>query len=123
MPNSYAYHPGNVAHSSAMEVEDTIPLIARSLGIDLVPLEGATSCGAGIIRQANPRLQLTLNARTFAMAEALGLEILTPCAATAGNLSEDLDELRRNPDLLAEVNRTLESTCNMQFTGDLQSVT
>ena len=85
MPNSYAYHPGNVAHSSAMEVEDTIPLIARSLGIDLVPLEGATSCGAGIIRQANPRLQLTLNARTFAMAEALGLEILTPCAATAGN--------------------------------------
>ena len=34
----YAYHPGNVAHSSAMEVEDTIPLISRSLGIDLVCL-------------------------------------------------------------------------------------
>ncbi|MBD18754.1 MAG: hypothetical protein CMB13_03855 [Euryarchaeota archaeon] len=120
MPNSYAYHPGNVAHSSAMEVEDTIPLISRSLGIDLVPLEGATSCGAGIIRQANSRLQLTLNARTFAMAEALGLEIVTPCAATAGNLCEDLEELRRNPDLLAKVNRTLESTCNMQFSGEMK---
>ncbi|DAC23421.1 MAG TPA: hypothetical protein HA345_03940, partial [Candidatus Thalassarchaeaceae archaeon] len=117
MASTYAYHPGNVAHSSAMEIEDTIPLIARSLGIDLIPLDGATSCGAGIIRQANRRLQLTLNARTFAMAEALGLEILTPCAATAGNLCEDLDELRRNPDLLADVNRTLHSTCDMQFSG------
>ena len=120
MANSYAYHPGNVAHSSAMEIEDTVPLIARTLEIDLIPLEGATSCGAGIIRQANRRLQLTLNARTFAMAEALGLEILTPCAATAGNLCEDLDELRRNPDLLADVNRTLESTCNMQFSGETE---
>jgi len=49
----YAYHPGNVAHSNALEVADTMPLAAQSLGIELVPLEGATSCGAGIIRQAN----------------------------------------------------------------------
>ena len=117
MATRYAYHPGNVAHSNAIEVADTMPLAAESLGIELVALEGATSCGAGIIRQANRRLQLTLNARTFAMAEALGLEILTPCAATAGNLCEDLDELRRNPDLLADVNRILDSTCDMQFSG------
>ena len=54
------------------------------------------------------------------MAEAVGLEILTPCAAPAGNLCEDLDELRRTPDLLADVNRTLESTCNMQFSGETE---
>ena len=58
----YAYHPGNVAHSNAMEVADTMPLAAQTLGIELVPLEGATSCGAGIIRQANADLQVTLNA-------------------------------------------------------------
>ena len=77
MPLKYAYHPGNVSHSSAPEVNDTVIPLARSLNIELIPLEGATSCGAGIVRQANKRLQLTLNARTFAMAESLGLDILT----------------------------------------------
>ena len=104
MPLKYAYHPGNVAHSSATEVAETMEPVAQSLGIELVPMRGATSCGAGIIRQASRRLQLTLNARTFAMAEELGLDIITPCAATAGNLQEDLSTLKQNPNLLAEVN-------------------
>ena len=117
MPMDYAYHPGNVAHSSAQEVDDTVFPAAKTLGINLIPLEGATSCGAGIIRQANRRLQLTLNARTFAMAEELGLEIITPCATTAGTLSEDLTTLRSDANLLAEVNNVLMETCGKTFTG------
>lgn len=118
MAVKYAYHPGNVAHSSAIEVAETMPPVARSLGIELIPLKGATSCGAGIIRQASRRLQLTLNARTFAMAEELGLEIITPCAATAGNLHEDLTMLKDDPNLLAEINEVLQRTCSMTFSGE-----
>ena len=117
MALKYAYHPGNVAHSGSPEVAETMGPVARSLGVILTPLEGATSCGAGIIRQANRKLQITLNARTFAMAESLGLEILTPCAATAGNLQEDLDSLRGDPLLLQEVNDILSRTCGMTFSG------
>jgi len=117
MPMDYAYHPGNVAHSSAQEVADTVFPAAKTLGINLIPLDGATSCGAGIIRQANRRLQLTLNARTFAMAEELGLEIVTSCATTAGTLFEDLSTLRSDPNLLAEVNNVLKETCGKTFTG------
>lgn len=120
MAVKFAYHPGNVAHSSAPEVADTMGPLARALGIELVPLAGATSCGAGIVRQANRRLQLTLNARTFAMAEAHGLDILTPCAATAGNLHEDLETLKSDPILLQEVNETLERTCGMTMTGEVK---
>ena len=32
MAVKYAYHPGNVAHSSAIEVAETMPPVARSLG-------------------------------------------------------------------------------------------
>ena len=96
MALKYAYHPGNIAHSSATEVSQTMDPTARSLGIDLFPMEGATSCGAGIIRQANDLLQVTLNARNFAIAESMGMDIITPCAATAGNLNEDLARLRRD---------------------------
>ena len=117
MPLKYAYHPGNVSHSSATEVAETMETVAQSLSIELVPLRGATSCGAGIIRQASRRLQLTLNARTFAMAEELGLEIITPCAATAGNLHEDLTVLKQDPNLLGEVNEVLERTCGRSFSG------
>ena len=118
MPLSYAYHPGNVAHSGSPEVADSMVPLAKSLGIKLTPLEGATSCGAGIIRQANKNLQLALNARIFAQAEALGMDIITPCASTAGNLSEDLTQLKSDPILLAEINDVLAKTCGMEFSGE-----
>ena len=114
----YAYHPGNIAHSGSPEVADSMVPLIKSLGIKLTFLDGATSCGAGIIRQVNQRLQLTLNARIFAQAEALGLDILTPCASTAGNLSEDLFLLKSDPILLAETNAILLKTCGLEFTGD-----
>ncbi len=115
----YAYHPGNVAHSSAPEVATTMESLAHTLNITLVPLNGATSCGAGIVRQANRRLQLTLNARTFAMAESLGLDIMTPCATTAGNLNEDLATLKSDQILMKEINDTLTKTCGLTFSGDV----
>ena len=118
MVMKYAYHPGNIAHSGSPEVADSMVPLVKSLGIKLTFLDGATSCGAGIIRQVNQRLQLTLNARIFAQAEALGLDILTPCASTAGNLSEDLFLLKSDPILLAETNAILLKTCGLEFTGD-----
>ena len=119
MPLRYAYHPGNVAHSNAMEVADTMPLAAESLGIELVELEGATSCGAGIIRQANADLQVALNARTLAQAEALGLDIITPCATTAATLHEDLTALRNDSKLMAKTNAVLERNCGLSLTGEV----
>ncbi len=119
MATRYAYHPGNVAHSNAIEVADTMPLAAESLGIELVPLEGATSCGAGIIRQANADLQVVLNARTLAQAEALGLDIITPCATTAATLHEDLTALRNSGKLMAKTNDILERNCGLTLTGEV----
>ena len=119
MPLRYAYHPGNVAHSNAIEVADTMPVAADSLGIELVELEGATSCGAGIIRQANADLQVVLNARTLAQAEAIGLDIITPCATTAATLHEDLTALRNDSKLMAKANDILERNCGLSFTGEV----
>ena len=73
MPIRFAYHPGNVAHSSAPEVDETMRAACRSLDIELIDMPGATSCGAGILGQANRRLQITLNARTMSIAEDLAV--------------------------------------------------
>jgi heterodisulfide reductase subunit B len=119
MVTRYAYHPGNVAHSNAIEVADTMPLAAQSLGIELVPLDGATSCGAGIIRQANADLQVVLNARTLAQAESMGLDIITSCATTAATLHEDLITLRNDSRLMAKANDILQRNCGLTLTGDV----
>ena len=54
MPLKYAYHPGNAAHSGSPEVSDTMEAVARNLGLELTYLDGATSCGAGIIKASKP---------------------------------------------------------------------
>lgn len=96
-----------------------MPAAAESLGIELIDLDGATSCGAGIIRQANADLQVVLNARTLAQAEALGLDIITPCATTAATLHEDLTSLRNDSKLMAKTNDILERNCGLTLTGEV----
>jgi len=120
MALKFAYHPGNISHSSATEVSQTMDPTARSLGLELHPMRGATSCGAGIIRQANDLLQVTLNARNFAIAESMGMDIITPCAATAGNLNEDLSRLNGDSLLLAKTNEVLQRTSGLSLTGDVK---
>ena len=120
MPIRFAYHPGNVAHSSAPEVDETMRAACRSLDIELIDMPGATSCGAGILGQANRRLQITLNARTMSIAEDLGLDIITPCATTAATLHEDLMMLKADPSLMGDVNRTLEKTTGRVLEGSIK---
>jgi len=120
MPLRFAYHPGNVAHSSAPEVDETMRAACRSLDIELIDMPGATSCGAGILGQANRRLQITLNARTMSIAEDLGLDIITPCATTAATLHEDLMMLKADPSLMGDVNRTLEKTTGRVLEGSIR---
>jgi succinate dehydrogenase / fumarate reductase cytochrome b subunit len=116
----FAYFPGCVAKGSAREVEDAMQAVVGRLGIELVEMAGASCCGAGVMKQANHKLQLTLNARTFAMAEKQGLDVLTPCASCQGNMYDDLRMLMDDEVLRGEVNEVLERTCGMRFEGNLK---
>ncbi len=118
--NRYAYFPGCVTLNSAREVQDAMLALARALDIELVPLNGASCCGAGVIKQANWELQIALNARTFAQAESQGLDVLTPCASCQGNMSEDFTKLSTDADLRERVNEQLESICGLRFEGTMK---
>ena len=64
----------------------------------------AASCtGAGVLQEKNELLGDTLNARTFAMAEALDLPILTICSTCQGVMSQANHRLK-NPEYLAKIN-------------------
>ncbi|MBT4059173.1 MAG: CoB--CoM heterodisulfide reductase iron-sulfur subunit B family protein [Euryarchaeota archaeon] len=118
--NRYAYFPGCVTLNSAREVQDAMLALARALDIELVPLTGASCCGAGVMKQANWDLQIALNARTFAQAEAQGLDVLTPCATCQGNMSEDFVRLSEDAALRERINEQLEAISGLRFEGTMK---
>ncbi len=82
-----AFYPGCVAKGACPELYQSTLKVADRLGIELVELKNASCCGAGVIHEADPDLALAINARTFSMAEELGLPIMTICGTCQGVMS------------------------------------
>jgi succinate dehydrogenase / fumarate reductase cytochrome b subunit len=81
--------------------------IIDRLGIEVVELAAASCCGAGVVTEANPDVALALNARTFAQAEALGLDVMTICGTCQGVMSAANRRFKSEPGLLDRINHIL----------------
>ena len=115
----YAYFTGCVAKGTCPELHYSTVKLAKVLGIDLWEMTDATCCGAGVIRDENPELQIALNARTFAMAEAAGMDIVNICSTCQQNLGQDRRALHDDPDLLSRVNDVLGQS-GLHYSGNVQ---
>ena len=103
----YAFYPGCVAKGGAPELYQSTRAVADKLGIELDELTGAACTGAGVLSERNPELADTLNARTFAMAERLGLPLMNICSTCHGVMSQSNARLLKDPEYLERVNRHL----------------
>ena len=92
----YTFYPGCVSRGACPELYASTLEICRRLGIelDLITMQGASCTGAGVLQEKNLRLGDTLNARTFAMAERIGLPILTICSTCQGVMSQANERLQ-----------------------------
>ena len=99
----YAFFPGCVSRGGCPELYPATKLICERLGIELQEMPAASCTGAGVLQEKNQLLGDTLNARTFAMAEALGLPILPICSTCQGVMSQANHRLKE-PEYLAKVN-------------------
>lgn len=115
----YAYFPGCVGQDSCKELDVSTKLISEELGIELLELEDATCCGAGFVQDVDYDLSLALNARTLAMAEKAGLDILTVCSTCQFNLDRQNEELKKDPKKLAEVNKML-AEIGLRYNGTVE---
>jgi succinate dehydrogenase / fumarate reductase, cytochrome b subunit len=64
-----AYWPGCVSRGFTPELHGSVAKVAPLLDLELVELDRANCCGAGVIAEHNQELVDTLNARTFALAQ------------------------------------------------------
>ncbi len=103
----YAFYPGCVARGGAPELYESAIAVMQRLGIETVELTRASCTGAGVLQEKNRRLGDVLNVRTMAMAEQMGLPILTICSTCQGVMSQANHAVQRNPDYLDEINAEL----------------
>ncbi len=103
----YALYPGCAAKGATPELYQSTRAIIGRLGIDVVELDAASCCGAGVVGEVEPDVQLALNARTFAQAERLGLDVMTICGTCQGVMAAANKRLKSEPGLLDRVNGIL----------------
>lgn len=100
----YAFWPGCVALGGAPELYTSTKLVLDKLGIEVEEMENATCTGAGVLQERNRKLGDTLNVRTFAQAEKMGLPIMTICSTCQGVMSQAQHAVTRDEDYRAELN-------------------
>jgi succinate dehydrogenase / fumarate reductase, cytochrome b subunit len=102
-----AYWPGCVSRGFTPELHGSMALVADRLGIELVTLDRANCCGAGVIAEHNQELADTLNARTFALAQSTGLAMMNICSTCQGAQSECQQRLDADSSYRAHINEAL----------------
>ena len=91
-----AYWPGCVSRGFTPELHGSMAKVAPLLDIELVELDRAACCGAGVLAEHNQELADTLNARTFALAQRvdgaeLMMNICSTCQGAQSECQERLD--------------------------------
>ena len=102
----YAFYPGCVSQGGAPELYPAAQMICQRLGIELEEIRAWTCCGAGVMQEKNQLFGDTLNARTLAKAEQLGMTIMTICSTCQGFMGQ-ANKRMQDPVYLAEINSYL----------------
>src|SRR4029077_16062732 len=102
-----AYWPGCVSRGFTPELHGSTALVTERLGIELVELDRANCCGAGVIAEHNQELADSLNARTFALAQQTGLPMMDIGSTCQGGQGEWHERLEAAPDYREHINGAL----------------
>lgn len=114
MNRKYAFFPGCVLNAAAREAREATEAVAARLGIELVEIPGWSCCGASQVQDIDRETALAVNARNLALAEKMGLDVLTACSTCALMLRTARQELlagRKD-----EVNKAL-ATAGLEYKG------
>jgi succinate dehydrogenase / fumarate reductase cytochrome b subunit len=104
-----AYWPGCVSRGFTPELHGSMAQVAPLLDIELVALDRAACCGAGVIAEHNQELADSLNARTFALAQRVeGAELMMNiCSTCQGAQSECQERLDASAEYRAHINENI----------------
>src|SRR4051812_20231672 len=112
-----AYWPGCVSRGFTPELHGSMAKIAPLLDLELVELDRANCCGAGVIAEHSQELADTLNARTFALAQQTDAMMMNICSTCQGSQTECQERLDANAEYREAINGNLEVACGTTRAG------
>lgn len=117
----YHYYPGCSLEGTAREYDQSTRALLAALDVQLADIEDWTCCGASAAEAISGLLALALPAHNLALAERQSdsMDVLVPCSACYLNLRKVTEKIRREPDLLAELNTVL-SADGLQLSGGVR---
>jgi len=110
----YAFFPGCVLEGAAKENYVATTTIAKELGIELVEIDGWTCCGGSHLQDVDELGATAVNARNIALAEKMGMPLLTVCSTCTLMLRKAKANLDNGQ--LEQINKIL-STGGIRYNG------
>ncbi|NWF94875.1 MAG: CoB--CoM heterodisulfide reductase iron-sulfur subunit B family protein [Candidatus Thorarchaeota archaeon] len=104
---SYSLYMGCSVPANYPNYEASMLKVAKALGMELHYMEGVACCGSPNLRAIDYSGWLTVNARTLAIGEKNGNDIVTPCNGCFGSLKDVLHHLKHDSTDLGRVNEEL----------------
>ncbi|HUV54049.1 MAG TPA: CoB--CoM heterodisulfide reductase iron-sulfur subunit B family protein [Candidatus Krumholzibacteriaceae bacterium] len=103
----YAFFVGCTTLSRLPGYEKSARKVAEKLGVELLDMPGSGCCGTTYLETLDHKTALAMAARNIAIAEEMGLDIVTVCNGCTEVLTKTNKELKGNPELKAEINEVL----------------
>ena len=114
----YAYYPGCSLEATGRPYEESVSLVAKALGIELVELEDWNCCGATAYMSVNETLSFSLSARNLCQAKKIGDTLVTACSACYTNLRKTENYLAEFPEIKGKVNTAL-AEAGLRYDGGI----
>jgi heterodisulfide reductase subunit B len=115
----YAFFVGCTVLSRLPGYEKFARRVAERLGVELLDMPGSSCCGTTYMETLDRKTALALAARNIAIAEEMGLDIVTVCNGCTENLTKTNKALKEDSVLRSEVNEILKET-GKQFKGTVE---
>ena len=110
----YAYYPGCTIGSTAVEFGRSTDAVCEALDITLEEIEDWNCCGASSAHSLDHDLSLKLPGRNVALAQDMGMDIVTPCPACYQNVLAADNQMRQDEAWRHEMEESLHFT----YTGE-----
>ncbi|MDF1537459.1 MAG: CoB--CoM heterodisulfide reductase iron-sulfur subunit B family protein [Candidatus Thorarchaeota archaeon] len=113
---SYNLYMGCSVPANYPNYEAAMIKVGNAFGMELNYMEGVSCCGSPNLRAFDYMGWLIVNARTLAIGEKNGHDILTPCNGCFGSLKDVYHFLKHNKSYREEVNKVLKKE-GLEFKG------
>ena len=117
MALKYALFTGCVAKGAGRELLTATELVCGKLGIELFEMKDAACCGAGVGGEDNVMVSDAVNARTFALAEERGMDIMNICVTCQGVHKKAQTRMAKDQAYTRRINDVLKGETGREYKG------